>query len=132
MNPENTVECEDISSLVDTIFSKPPGEVGSNRFDLDPRDYHPETTDHVCFRLLGQLFTRGLLYLFGDNVSLDDLTQSQLSLIQQYLASFGYTALIDDTIPLAAKKDNVLPWILQIRHPPGQGQYHKVVFQTLT
>ena len=95
-------EATDIHKLVSTVFSKPPGEPNTCVLDVEST-----MTPYDIFRMLGQVLTHGIVYLYGNDVRSVDI-----QLVQSYMNSFGWKVLINpDTLNAGP---NVLPYVLKL------------------
>ena len=64
-------------------------------------------TPYNIFRMLGQVLTHGIVYLYGNDVRSVDI-----QLVQSYMNSFGWKVLINpDTLNAGP---NVLPYVLKL------------------
>jgi hypothetical protein len=90
MEPQ-TVDCRDLDDLVKRVFGSTP---------LPPHSIQLEITNatdiHAVFKTLGQLLTHGLVYMYGENVNLQDIDVAK---VQQYLASVGWKAVLNPVDP---------------------------------
>lgn len=129
---EKQVMCDDISDLVYQVCSVPPQEPNSLRLPVDG-------DAHEAFRLLGQFLTHAIVYLYGEQVNIEKLSQTDVKLLQLYLASFGWQAVINPN--LSQPIPQALPYVLKIPIPnhipmPGQAYDYKpsvhVVFKPYT
>jgi len=138
--PSETIECDDLEGFVAGLFGADPKPPNTVALDLvNPEEVNAGNTRdalHGCFRLLGQILTRGILYKYGNEVSLSELTPAQIGTLKSYMHSLGYEVWIDGEITLFSHEpkhqNNLLPWILKIRQPPGTGEFHNVMFCRLT
>lgn len=83
------VELED---LVLSIFSQPPGEPRSRTIAFDTSDLRQ------LFESLLIIFTNGMKLLFGDSrgvVELENLSEEDINLVQDYYASMGFRFYFD-------------------------------------
>lgn len=83
------VELED---LVISIFSQPPGEPRSRTIAFDTSDLRQ------LFESLLIIFTNGMKLLFGDSrgvVELENLSEQDINLVQEYYASMGFRFYFD-------------------------------------
>lgn len=122
-----TIEEKSLTNMeefVHMVFSHPPMPPKSNQPQLEL------DSTHEMFQFLGDFFTRGTEYLFGENVSVSELSEKDIGLIQQYVNSFGWEFIIN---PQSAHDyPRALPWVLSIplerNHP---AQRIRIVFQPL-
>lgn len=129
------VDCNDFDDFVTKLFESEAGLPHSIQLDLI--EEIKGNTQQECFRLLGKILTKGLLIKYGEDVALSRLTGRQIGEMKAYMASLGYQIWIDqeEITTQTAKPENsgqFFPWILKIRHPPGTGQFHQVMFCPLT
>jgi len=128
-----TINTGDLESTVKTIFSSDPRPPNSVRFDLHPEDLAGDSIPHATFRLLGQILTHGIVYLFGPNVSLSSLSPDDILFLKEHMYSLGYTVLFgDNNIKNYSKRPEnqklILPWILKIRDSPNSSTFHPIMF----
>lgn len=119
--PKNiTVDCNDLDGFIEKIFSKPPGEPGSNKLNIQhSNEQQSDSIEHTNFHMLSQFLTRGIAYLYGEDTRTDHLTPDNIKLLQQYLSSLGYVAWIGDAEILAKTslpqyRGYYLPYLLKI------------------
>jgi hypothetical protein len=128
--PTETVDCKDIDDLVTKLFSKPPGKPCSVVLDVQETT-NVEEYEKTIFRTLGQILTRGLLYKFGNDLALQELTATQIQDMKDYMRSVGFDVLMNEEIQEKAPgllPSRIVPWILSLRHPPGVGPFFKIMF----
>lgn len=128
MSSIETIECDDISDIVEKVFSKPPSPPNSYRIELI--DYTPDTALQT-FRTLGQILTHGIVYLYGnenENVNISDLTITQLKTIQDYMKSFGWVVIVNPKS--YSDHPNALPHMLKIPNKETN-VYVQLIFEPL-
>ena len=125
-----TVECQDIDGLVKQLFGKPPGPACSIILDFD-NSVAEDDPRKAIFRTLGQILTRGLLFKHGHDMQLQNLTPSEIQEMKDYMRSVGFDVLINDEIYSKGPQvlpNQLIPWVLSIRHPPAVGPFFKIMF----
>jgi hypothetical protein len=98
-----TVDC-DLDELVSRVFGSTPLPPHSIQLEITNA-----TDNHAVFQTLGQLLTHGLVYMYGENINLQDI---DIVKVQQYLASVGWKAVLNPTDP--NKHPRALPYQLVI------------------
>lgn len=81
-----------LENFIEKLFSEPPKEPWTVQLDLHTND----TSPMAIAEFLSVVFTKGTVYLFGDDegqVNLSSLTDENFGLIKQYFNSFGFDIL---------------------------------------
>ena len=128
-NPSNNtefIECKDVLEMVEQVFSQDPKLPNTFQIDLETDSGMDEK--HQVFRTLGQFLTHGMVFLYGDDVNVGDLTDNQIKKLKDYMLSLGWKAIINpplspDNYPLS------LPWKLSIPISASQQVFAHVIFE---
>lgn len=119
----------EIDQLVPLVFKRP--APAPFEFELTLEDEDGAFSDHDVFRALGQILTHGLVYLFGEDVDLSQLSRNEIDHIQACMAGLGYRVLIEPT-PEQQQAPHVIPYFLKLPCPAGQSDHYiNIAFQTL-
>jgi hypothetical protein len=106
---------DNISEIVEGIFSQPPKEENSIQLQLEDEETsriaEESGVDEFVFNILCLITLGGIEYLFGHKNILE-LTESQFNYIQEYVRSYGYH------IVLQTNGFNCTPWELKRQSIP--------------
>jgi len=97
MENENTEYMDgDADEFTIFLFSEPPKEKNSIKLELDPSKKEIHIGLHIFQELL-MIFTAGIKYLFSKNEKVDitTLTEEDISLMNRYFESMGFTININ-------------------------------------
>jgi hypothetical protein len=73
-----------VLEIVDAIFTKPPQEACSLRVELS------EYSNGNLFHLLMDIMMQGAKCLFGNDISVHNISLKQFDILNQYIRSFGF------------------------------------------
>lgn len=91
MNPINE-QYGSLDDFIDNLVSSPPKDANSIQLQIEHDDYEG------AFKVLVEIFTKSMKYIFGDArgvVDLDTLETSDMDLMSKYFNSFGYKLFIE-------------------------------------
>jgi hypothetical protein len=127
-------QCDDLDDMVAQMFSQPPGPPNSQVLDMSDHCHSMDQSslDRFQFRLLSHILTRGILFKYGLDTSLDNLQPENIHDIRQYMQSLGFHIWVDQEIDKNVRDEQYsrlrLNHVLSIRHPPGRGNFHRIMF----
>lgn len=93
------MDYDNLSEIAEQIFSKPYKNPNSIQLELE------EITSDIAFKYGIESFISNILYiitlkgakiLYGDNIDLLSLTETQLETIKMYVKSYGYKLVISN------------------------------------
>ena len=105
--PHETIHCNDVMDMLNKVLSQPPAPPNTYLIDVDHtnddnkdnRMNNSSSSSHVIFQTLGQFLTHGIVWLYGDQIDILDLTPEQIQTLQKYLNAFGWQAVINPVHP---------------------------------
>lgn len=112
------IVCSSVDELVSRVFTPIPSPPHSIQLEILNAQ-----NSHDIFRTLGQLLTYGVVFLYGNNVCLNDIDTHRL---QQYMASVGWKIILDPKS--STDHPRALPYLLCI---PNGDLYVNVIFEPL-
>lgn len=86
-----------MDEIVESIFSKPPGEKSSIELQLE--DVTAEIAERgfieqFIFNILFLITYKGMKKLYGNDKEIITLTESEVELLKEYVRSYGYDMII--------------------------------------
>jgi hypothetical protein len=125
--PDNEeIVMDSLEDLVSYVFRSPTPDPETYQLLLDGA-----TNERDIFRALGQILTHGMVYLYGEQVEVHELSERNISHLRGCFKAMGFDVLID---PNDDQKNQVgvIPHILSLPAPRGQtSNYVNVVFRHL-
>lgn len=110
---DGIVECGNFEGFISQLFSNSPKPPGTVRIDITNGD--ASTNNHkFTSHLLAEILVAGLVYKFGENVTFKDLSESDISLMKQYIQSLGFDFWINNDILNHNKNSLALPFVVNI------------------
>lgn len=97
---------QDAFQILSMIFSEPPKDTNTYSLRLD--DSNPDNQNVNINDILINVFFNGLRILYGESVTLRNITQEQYENINKYMHSLGYNTVFeyeydDDNFPINVK-----------------------------
>lgn len=119
MADEEVVNVSNVLDVVNIVFANPPRPPHSQQLENE------FSTPHDIFKVLGNLLTHGMVFLYGEDVCVTTLTPNQIDTVQQYMHSFGWHVVVKPTSP--ADHPHALPYMLKL--PSSNFDYVNVIFE---
>ena len=88
-----------MENLINSVFSRPPGEPNSVQLELDTEPLPGETEEFTLFKALIEIMVQGINKLFGtgagNKINISDITPQQLKKVNEYMNSIGWEIVLE-------------------------------------